>query len=56
MSGMTVRFWGTRGSIPTPGRHTEKYGGNTACVELRHGETVVGSSLPATRPILAASP
>jgi ribonuclease Z len=41
MKGLTVRFWGTRGSIPTPGRHTEKYGGNTTCVELRHGETVV---------------
>ena len=41
MSGLTVRFWGTRGSIPTPGRHTEKYGGNTTCVELRHGGTAV---------------
>ena len=41
MSGLTVRFWGTRGSIPTPGRSTEQYGGNTTCVELRHGETVV---------------
>jgi phosphoribosyl 1,2-cyclic phosphodiesterase len=41
MSGLTVRFWGTRGSIPTPGRHTEKYGGNTTCVEVRHGGTAV---------------
>lgn len=41
MSELTVRFWGTRGSIPTPGRHTEKYGGNTTCVELRHGSTRV---------------
>ena len=41
MSGLTVRFWGTRGSIPTPGRQTEKYGGNTTCVELRHGGTAV---------------
>ncbi|MEY2734244.1 MAG: hypothetical protein RL340_1303 [Gemmatimonadota bacterium] len=31
----TVRFWGTRGSIPTPGPHTVRYGGNTSCVELR---------------------
>lgn len=30
-----VRFWGTRGSIPTPGHKTRKYGGNTSCVELR---------------------
>src|SRR5262245_53087940 len=30
---MLVRFWGTRGSIATPGRTTLRYGGNTACVE-----------------------
>lgn len=35
--GLTIRFWGTRGSIPTPGRATEKYGGNTPCLEVRHG-------------------
>lgn len=38
---MSVRFWGTRGSIPTPGRKTEKYGGNTCCLELRSGDTLV---------------
>ncbi len=32
---MRVRFWGTRGSIATPGPSTAKYGGNTACVEVR---------------------
>ena len=32
---MLVRFWGTRGSIPTPGPKTARYGGNTSCVELR---------------------
>lgn len=32
---MQVRFWGTRGSIPAPGSTTIRYGGNTACVELR---------------------
>ena len=32
---MRVRFWGTRGSIPTPGAHTVRYGGNTPCVEVR---------------------
>src|SRR5947209_1355450 len=32
---MQVRFWGTRGSIPAPGAATIRYGGNTACVELR---------------------
>lgn len=30
-----VRFWGTRGSIPTPGHATRRYGGNTSCVEIR---------------------
>lgn len=30
-----VRFWGVRGSIPTPGLETVRYGGNTACVELQ---------------------
>ena len=34
---MKVRFWGVRGSIPSPGPTTQKYGGNTACIELRVG-------------------
>lgn len=33
-----VRFWGVRGSIPCPGPHTVKYGGNTACLEVRFPE------------------
>jgi phosphoribosyl 1,2-cyclic phosphodiesterase len=32
---MKVKFWGTRGSIASPGKATVKYGGNTSCVELR---------------------
>ena len=32
---MLVSFWGTRGSVSTPGRITEKYGGNTPCVSVR---------------------
>jgi CheY-like chemotaxis protein len=28
-----LRFWGTRGSIATPGPSTNKFGGNTSCVE-----------------------
>lgn len=32
----TLKFWGVRGSIPTPGPQTVRYGGNTSCVELRH--------------------
>jgi len=32
---MRVRFWGVRGSLPVPGPKTERYGGNTSCVEVR---------------------
>ncbi len=38
---MLVRFWGVRGSIPTPGKEYLKYGGNTPCVELRCGDTIL---------------
>lgn len=30
----TVTFWGTRGSVPTPGPNTARYGGNTPCVAV----------------------
>ena len=37
-----LKFWGVRGSIPVPGPGTIRYGGNTACVELRaDGEIIV---------------
>ncbi len=36
-----VRFWGTRGSIPAPGHSTRKFGGNTSCVEIRIGNTLL---------------
>src|SRR3954466_12065895 len=32
---LRLRFWGTRGSIPSPGPTTVRYGGNTPCVEVR---------------------
>lgn len=32
---LRVQFWGTRGSIPSPGPKTVRYGGNTPCVEVR---------------------
>ncbi|MEK9138265.1 MAG: MBL fold metallo-hydrolase [Bacteroidota bacterium] len=32
---MRLKFWGTRGSIPAPGKDTVRYGGNTPCVEVR---------------------
>jgi phosphoribosyl 1,2-cyclic phosphodiesterase len=38
---MIVKFWGTRGSIPTPELSTVKYGGNTSCVEIRLGDNIL---------------
>ena len=38
---MLVRFWGTRGSIPVPGRKTVKYGGNTPCVQLESEDVLI---------------
>ena len=32
---MKVNFWGVRGSFPVPGPDTNRYGGNTSCVEVR---------------------
>lgn len=34
----TIHFWGVRGSIPCPGPHTVRYGGNTPCIEMRVGD------------------
>ncbi len=31
---MKVKFWGVRGSIPTPGPETTRYGGNTTCLQV----------------------
>ncbi|MFZ5858073.1 MAG: MBL fold metallo-hydrolase [Chloroflexota bacterium] len=33
----TIRFWGVRGSYPSPGNATVRYGGNTPCVEVTAG-------------------
>ena len=40
---MKIKVWGCRGSIPTPGAHTLKYGGNTTCLEviLKDGTVVI---------------
>ncbi|MDI6721859.1 MAG: MBL fold metallo-hydrolase [Candidatus Aenigmarchaeota archaeon] len=44
---MKIRYWGTRGSIPSPsaegfGFYTQRYGGNTSCVEvLTPGEEII---------------
>ena len=34
-SEFAIQFWGVRGSIPTPGNETARYGGNTSCIEMR---------------------
>ena len=34
-AGLQIRFWGVRGSTPTPERRNAGYGGNTPCVEVR---------------------
>jgi phosphoribosyl 1,2-cyclic phosphodiesterase len=31
---MRVKVWGARGSVPTPGPATNRYGGNTSCLEV----------------------
>ncbi|WP_018698962.1 MBL fold metallo-hydrolase [Amorphus coralli] len=34
---LRLTFWGVRGSIPTPGEHTLRYGGETTCLEIQAG-------------------
>ena len=38
---MKVRFWGVRGSIPTPGPDTVRYGGETTCLEIQAGKELI---------------
>jgi phosphoribosyl 1,2-cyclic phosphodiesterase/CheY-like chemotaxis protein len=38
---VVIRFWGVRGSIPTPGHDTAAVGGNTSCVEVRVGDHII---------------
>jgi phosphoribosyl 1,2-cyclic phosphodiesterase len=33
---MKIKVWGCRGTLPTPGTNTIKYGGNTTCIEIRN--------------------
>lgn len=33
---LQVTFWGVRGSMPTPGPETSRWGGNSSCIEVRH--------------------
>ncbi|MDX1951286.1 MAG: response regulator [Verrucomicrobiota bacterium] len=51
-SATRLKFWGVRGSIPTPGPDTVFYGGNTACVELRaDGELIILDAGSGIRPL-----
>lgn len=49
----TVTFWGTRGSIPTPGPETARYGGNTACIGITgsRGRLVILDAGSGLRPL-----
>jgi phosphoribosyl 1,2-cyclic phosphodiesterase len=38
---MHIKFWGVRGSIASPGPDTAAVGGNTSCVEVRCGSTLL---------------
>lgn len=38
---LSLRFWGVRGSIPSPGPGTVIYGGNTACLEIRADDRLI---------------
>ncbi len=38
---MKIKFWGTRGSIPVPGKNTIKYGGNTPCIQITQSNSFI---------------
>jgi phosphoribosyl 1,2-cyclic phosphodiesterase len=38
---LQVKFWGVRGSTPTPVMKNLRYGGNTSCVEVRYGDQIL---------------
>ena len=49
---MKVRFWGVRGSIPSPGASTMRYGGDTTCIEMKVGtETIIFDAGSGIRPL-----
>ena len=51
-TGARIKFWGVRGSIPTPGPATVVFGGNTSCVEVRaDGEIVILDAGSGIRPL-----
>ncbi len=38
---MNITYYGTRGSIPVPGKDTVNYGGNTACIKVVVDNTLI---------------
>jgi phosphoribosyl 1,2-cyclic phosphodiesterase len=38
---ISIRFWGVRGSIASPGPETLRYGGNTSCLEVNCGDDLL---------------
>src|SRR5262245_31313767 len=47
-----LKFWGVRGSVPTPGPTTLKYGGNTSCIEVRaDGQIIILDGGTGLRPL-----
>ncbi|MFH1830571.1 MAG: MBL fold metallo-hydrolase [Pseudomonadota bacterium] len=38
MNQVKFKFWGVRGSMAIPGKDTERYGGNTTCIEIQSGK------------------
>jgi phosphoribosyl 1,2-cyclic phosphodiesterase len=49
---VTVRCWGTRGSIPSPGPQTVRYGGNTTCMEVcADGQRLIFDAGSGIRPL-----
>ena len=50
---MRLAIWGCRGSVPTPGQETVRYGGNTSCVEvsLADGTALVLDAGTGIRPL-----
>jgi len=38
---MTITIWGTRGSLPAPSPENNHFGGNTSCVSVEQGDTIL---------------
>ena len=53
MSPVRLKVWGCRGSLPTPGSETVRYGGNTSCIEvtLADGSVLVLDAGTGIRPL-----